>query len=77
MASVKYCQKKGYMDVVRLINKVLSDEDIHKILGVMPKSLSMRSWGTFTTTTNCCQMKKITALYFTRTDQTEGTGQPS
>ena len=65
------------MDVVRLINKALSDEDIQKILGVMPKSLSMRSWGIFTTFTSCYQKRRTTALYFTRTDQTEGTGQPS
>ena len=33
MASLKFCQTNVYMDVVRLINKALSDEDIQKILG--------------------------------------------
>ncbi len=64
------------MDVVRFIRKALSDDDIKMIVGPMPKSSSTLNWGNFMTSTNCCQITKITALYFTRTCPIEGTGQP-
>ena len=63
------------MDVVRLINKALSDEDIQRILGGDAKIIKYAELGNLYDIDQL--LPEITASYFTRTNQTEGTGRPS
>ena len=65
------------IDIVRLINKALSDEDIQKILGGDAKIIKYAELGQLYDIDQLLKMRRTTALYFTRTDQTEDTGQPS
>ncbi len=65
------------MDVVRLINKALSDEDIQRILGGDNKITKYCELGNLYDIDQLLSDEKdYCIIFFTRADPIEGTGQP-